>query len=69
MVRYLVAAALQEHDRVFWGRLVRLERLRQPLPVLGEEGEGHAQRVLPHREEAVARVRDVPRAGSRHRRL
>ena len=65
---YLIPAALQEDDRVLGSRLVGPERLREPLPVLGEEGEGNAQRVLPHREESVARVRDIPGA-SRHRRL
>ena len=57
---HLVATALQEHDGVGGGRLVGLEGLGQALPVLGEEGEGDAERVVPHGEVAVSRVGEVP---------
>ena len=64
----LVAAALQKHDGVGRRGLVGLEGLCQPLPVLGEEGEGDAERVVAHGEVAVSRVGDAPR-GRSHLRL
>ena len=57
----LVAAALQKHDGVGRRGLVGLEGLCQPLPVLGEEGEGDPERMVSHGEVAVSRVGNAPR--------